>query len=220
MSILTQKLCKSFGKPPNPVLKDINLEIKEGEFAAIVGRSGSGKSTLLYVLSTLDTLTSGSLKIDGQNVEEMSLEEVHRFRNVKLGFVFQFHYLLPECSALENILMPAMKAGTEVKLKKHALNLLEEFGMSAKADRLPGQLSGGEQQRVAIARALVMSPKYIFADEPTGNLDSINGTAVIKLFEKINKELGTTIVFVTHDLEFASMAKRTIRLVDGQIVSQ
>ncbi len=219
MTIAMLDLKKSFGEPPTEILKGINAEIRTGEMVSIVGRSGSGKSTLLYLISSLDTPTSGQVVIDGEDLGAMSSEQLHRFRNQKMGFVFQFHHLLPELTALENVLMPALKTGTQEQRKAFATELLKEFGISNKADSFPGQLSGGEQQRVAIARALVMEPTYLFADEPTGNLDSLNGQLVMNLFSKINRERGTTIIYVTHDLEFSRIAKRQIQMADGQILS-
>lgn len=219
MSIELKTVTKQFGEPATVVLKQISLEVKEGEFVALVGKSGSGKSTLLYVASTLDTASAGDVIIDGKHVLQMTSHELHQFRNEKLGFVFQFHYLLPELTALENVLMPAMKAGRHKERRDYALKLLSEFGIGDKADRFPGQLSGGEQQRVAIARAMVMEPKYIFADEPTGNLDSANGDIVMGLLEKMNREKGTTILIVTHDKDFAARARRQVMLVDGRIES-
>ena len=146
-------------------------------------------------------------------------QDLHRFRNLKMGFVFQFHHLLPELTAPENVLMPALKTKAGKARKTIALELLKEFGIGDKANMLPGQLSGGEQQRVAIARALVMEPSFLFADEPTGNLDSANGQLVMSLFKQINKDRGTTIIYVTHDQLFAQMATRQIHLVDGQVLS-
>ena len=217
MSIVMRNIKKSFGPLATPVLRGVNAEIKTGEFLSITGRSGSGKSTLLYIISTLDPPTSGEVEIDGRKISDMSSREVHGFRNARMGFVFQFHHLLPELTALENVLMPAIKTGSERSRSDFARKLLEEFGILDKADSLPSQLSGGEQQRVAIARALVMEPAYLFADEPTGNLDTVNGRAVMNLFARINRERGTTIIYVTHDKEFADMASRRIHLVDGQV---
>jgi ABC-type lipoprotein export system ATPase subunit len=208
---------KSFGDPPTNVLKGITAEIKGGEMVSIVGRSGSGKSTLLYIVSTLDKPTEGEVVIDGVPVRSLSVKELHQFRNEKMGFVFQFHHLLPELSALENVLMPTLKAKTKKDFHPLALELLAEFGLATKRDRLPGQLSGGEQQRVAIARALIMEPRYLFADEPTGNLDSANGEAVLHFFQNIHKERGTTVIYVTHDPLFAELADRELVLVDGMI---
>lgn len=217
MSIKMDTITKSFGKPATVVLKGISGDIADGEMVSITGRSGSGKSTLLYIISSLDKPTSGNVLIDQISFSKISKKELHRFRNLSMGFVFQFHHLLPELTAIENILMPAVKTGAEKTRKAFAIELMNEFGIADKADQLPSQLSGGEQQRVAIARALVMQPKILFADEPTGNLDSVNGLLVMNLFKKINKELGTTIVYVTHDQIFAKMSSRQINLIDGMI---
>jgi ABC-type lipoprotein export system ATPase subunit len=217
MSIIMKQIVKSFGLPPTEILKGISGEIKNGEMLSITGRSGSGKSTLLYIISSLDRPTSGQVEIDGESLLEMDVVRLHQFRNQKMGFVFQFHHLLPELTALENVMMPTLKAPFDGERKKFALELLEEFGISDKAKSQPSQLSGGEQQRVAIARALVMKPSFLFADEPTGNLDSTNGHLVMNLFQRINREMGTTIIYVTHDPLFAQMAKRQIHLVDGRI---
>lgn len=218
MSIVMRKIVKSFGQPPTVILKGVSGEIKDGEIVAITGRSGSGKSTLLYIISSLDRPTSGEVIVDNESLTQMAPAEIHKFRNLKMGFVFQFHHLLPELSALENVLMPTLKSSQAVSNKDFALELLSEFGIRDKANSLPSQLSGGEQQRVAIARALIMKPKILFADEPTGNLDSINGQLVMNLFKRINKERGTTIVYVTHDQQFAQMASRQISMVDGMMV--
>lgn len=219
MGIQVIDIYKSFGEPATKVLKGISLEIKQGEFVSIVGKSGSGKSTLLYIMSTLDNPTSGQVKIDGMDVQHTSSRELHRFRNLNMGFVFQFHHLMPELNTLENVLMPALKAGRSDERKTFALQLLSEFGLQDKLDRFPGQLSGGEQQRVAIARALVMEPKYLFADEPTGNLDSINGMAVMNLLKKTSQQRNMSVIFVTHDSDFAAMASRQIQMVDGNLSS-
>jgi ABC-type lipoprotein export system ATPase subunit len=213
--IEVKNLSKTFPNSKNPVLKDINLSIENGDFVSLVGRSGSGKSTLLYIISTLDKGTTGEVFYDNRKVSHISKEEIYVLRNKQIGFVFQFHYLLQELSALENILLPARKAGEYEKRKPLALKLLKEVGLEGMENRFPSELSGGEQQRVAIARALIMEPTYIFADEPTGNLDSINGLMIIELFEKINREKGTTIIYVTHDKEFAAKARRQISLTDG-----
>ncbi len=215
MSIILKSVSKSF--QTQPVIKDISLTIDPGEFVALTGKSGSGKSTLLYILSSLDTPTSGQILFNGKDLKSFTSKELHRFRNQHMGFVFQFHHLLPELTALENVLMPTLKQGLKEKKREYAIELLAEFGLSEKTNRLPRQLSGGEQQRVAIARALIMNPDYLFADEPTGNLDSINGDAVLKTFKKINETQGTTIIMVTHDPDFADLAKRQIYLVDGAL---
>jgi putative ABC transport system ATP-binding protein/lipoprotein-releasing system ATP-binding protein len=196
----------------------VSARIEDGEMVSIVGRSGSGKSSLLYLISTLDRPTSGEVIIDGVPVRSLSSSELHRFRNEKMGYVFQFHHLLPELTCLENVLMPARKTGQEKALRARALDLLGEFGLRQKADRRANRISGGEQQRVAIARALIMEPRYLFADEPTGNLDSRNGEAVLRLFQNIHQNRGTTIVYVTHDPQFAGLADREIVIADGQVV--
>ena len=218
MAIVMNNIIKSFGTPPIDVLKNITGEIKTSERLAITGRSGSGKSTLLYIISSLDKPSSGDVVVDGISLSSMNKKELHQFRNQKMGFIFQFHHLLAELTALENILMPAYKTKEVNSKKKFALELLNEFGIVNKSGSLPSQLSGGEQQRVAIARALVMQPTYLFADEPTGNLDSANGLLVMNLLKKINNERGTTIIYVTHDQEFARMATRQINLSDGRII--
>jgi putative ABC transport system ATP-binding protein/lipoprotein-releasing system ATP-binding protein len=217
MKVEGSGLVKSFGEPPQEVLHGIDLVIERGEFVALTGKSGSGKSTLLYLLSTLDSPTRGKVILDGVDASTLSAHAVHSLRNQKMGFVFQFHYLLPDLTALENILLPAMKTSEETTRRPRALEFLKEFGLSDKAHRLPGQLSGGEQQRVAIARALIMNPSLIFADEPTGNLDSQNGEIVMNLLKKINREEGATMVLITHDDDFAREAGRKIQLVDGRV---
>lgn len=219
MKLSVRNLGKSFGVPPTVVLHDVSFEIPSGSFVTLTGRSGSGKSTLLYIISTLDKPSTGSVSIDDQLVSDMSQKETHRFRNLHMGFVFQFHHLLPELSALENVLMPAVKTRQQKLLQARAEHLLENFGLKEKTKRFPRQLSGGEQQRVAIARALIMSPKFLFADEPTGNLDSANGNIVMGLLKRINQEEGTTVIYVTHDTDYAEMASRKIHLVDGKVSS-
>lgn len=221
MGLEAIQVSKSFGEPPNKVLHELNFKIEEGEFVALTGRSGSGKSTLLYLLGALDFPTAGQVLIDNQDLSQISSEALHQLRNRSIGFVFQFHYLLPELTALENILMPARKAASKgVAIKPfvdHAHALMADFGISDKKDRLPRHLSGGEQQRVAIARALAMRPRYLFADEPTGSLDTVNGEIVMSFFEKTNREDKTTVILVTHDPGFAARATRQIKLVDGRI---
>ncbi len=217
MSIEVSGLKKSFGTPPQEVLKGIDFKIPDGEFVSITGRSGCGKSTLLYILSSLDFQTSGSVIIDGTELSKLSDPDLHHFRNEKMGFVFQFHYLLPELTALENVLMPARRTQAHIKRTTRAKEILKQFGLENKFDALPATLSGGERQRVAIARALIMDPKYIFADEPTGNLDSANGDIVLKLLEDISKSTGATVLFVTHDPDYAARADRQIRMIDGRL---
>jgi ABC-type lipoprotein export system ATPase subunit len=218
MGIEVRNLQKSFGPLPQVVLRGLCFSIKDGEFVSIMGKSGCGKSTLLYQLSTLDSPTSGEVLIDGKNIERLSEEELHRFRNESMGFVFQFHYLLPELNALENVLMPARRTKTHIQRSARAKSLLEEFGLGKKFESFPSELSGGERQRIAIARALIMEPRYIFADEPTGNLDSVNGEIILNIFEKTSKETGATVIYVTHDPDFAARATRQIQMHDGKIV--
>lgn len=220
MSIVGKNIIKEFGEPPTRILHGLDFHIKDGEFVSISGRSGSGKSTLLYIISTLDDPSFGNLLIDDSDVKTWSEQKVHQFRNEHVGFIFQFHYLLEELSALENILLPARNLGREVELKARALELLEHFGIANKAESLPKSMSGGEQQRVAICRALLMNPKYIFADEPTGNLDTHNAMVVMDALKEINKQQKTTICLVTHDPDFSKMADREILLEDGKVVSE
>ncbi|MCL2155780.1 MAG: ABC transporter ATP-binding protein [Leptospirales bacterium] len=212
-------IVKSFGDPPITILKTINLTIDNGEFVGVTGRSGSGKSTLLYVISGLDELSSGEVRILGHRMHELDSKTFHIFRNRKIGFVFQFHYLLPELTALENILMPARKFEEERERNSYAIELMKEFNVFHCKDKVPAKMSGGEMQRTAIARALIMNPEIVFADEPTGNLDSENGEKVMDIFKGVNKNLGTTIVMVTHEPDFALMAKRQIHLTDGVITN-
>ena len=217
MTIETHNLIKAFGTPPTRVIQGISLKIDDGEFISISGRSGSGKSTLLYLLSTLDQPSSGTLLIDGKDPHSLSIEALHTFRNQEVGFVFQFHYLLPELTAMENVLVPARKIHQHEQKREFAERLFSSFDITNKVDKLPSQLSGGEQQRVAIARALIMQPRYLFADEPTGNLDSRNGEIVMDILKAVNQDEGTTLVLVTHEEEYARMARREVFLVDGQV---
>jgi lipoprotein-releasing system ATP-binding protein len=213
------RLTKSFGQPATRILHGIDLAIGDGEFVSITGRSGSGKSTLLYLLSSLDLPTSGNIKINGHDTAAMGVEEIHDLRNSSIGFVFQFHHLLPELTSLENVLLPARRHAKHAEKEPYALELLERFGLKGQERKRPSQLSGGEQQRVAIARALVMDPKYIFADEPTGNLDSQNGSIVMEILKQANRERGATVVLVTHEPDFAAMAAREVFLIDGRVSS-
>lgn len=218
MGIKAQGVSKTFGEPPTLALKDISLKIEDGEFISLTGRSGSGKSTLLYLLSSLDNPTEGSVELSGRNILDMPSEELYEFRNQQMGFVFQFHYLIPELTSLENVLMPTRKFQQQEEKHKEAIELLEKFDLQDKASRFPRQLSGGEQQRLAIARALIMRPQYLFADEPTGSLDSTNADKVMSIIDEVNRSYKTTVVLVTHDPDFAKMARREIRLADGRIV--
>lgn len=201
------------------VLKNINVEIYEGEVATIVGPSGAGKSTLLHIIGTLDKPTSGEVTFDGESVFSLGSNELARFRNTRLGFVFQFHHLLPEFSALENVCIAAMISGQSMKsVEPKAKELLTEVGLGSRLDHKPSELSGGEAQRVAIARALINSPKVILADEPTGNLDTKNSDEVLNLIFDLRKKYNRTFIIVTHNEKFAEMTDRTIKMTDGMIV--
>lgn len=217
MAIRCTNLSKSFGDPPLSILKDINITIQQGEFVALTGRSGSGKSTLLYILSGLDEPSAGQVYLHSKPVYNLSSKEQHKFRNEHIGFVFQFHYLLPELTAIENILMPARKRNLHIEKRPFAKQILAEFGLDHCKNKLPSQMSGGEGQRLAIARSLIMQPSILFTDEPTGNLDTANGDLVIDMFRRINKEQGTTILMVTHDVDYAQSTGRQIHLVDGEV---
>jgi len=199
------------------ILKGINLSIYKGEFVAIVGPSGSGKSTLMHIMGILDQQTSGTVTLAGRSVVDISEAEAALLRNQYIGFIFQQFNLLSRTTALENVLLPTVYSGnTESKTAK-AIAILRNLGLGERLKNYPNQLSGGQQQRVAIARALINDPAVIFADEPTGNLDSKSGHEVIEILKKLNAE-GRTIVIVTHDVELAKVAKRTIKIFDGQIV--
>lgn len=219
-----QKLVKQYNeqgdtKLATQVLKGINLTIKAGEQVAILGQSGSGKSTLLHLLGMLDDPSEGKLFIDGVDVTELDETQRADFRNQHMGFIYQFHHLLMEFSAVENVAMPLLIAGVKPKeANKKAKELLQQVGLSHRLNHRPAQLSGGERQRVAIARALVNSPKLVMADEPTGNLDKQNAQAVFDLFRTLNQQHGTSLIVVTHDVELANQFQRVIRLDDGIVV--
>ena len=201
------------------VLKGIDFSCAKGEIVAIMGASGAGKSTLLQILGTLSTPDSGSLSIDGTDVLSLRGGELSAFRGRKIGFVFQFHHLLPEFTALENVMMPALIAGqAEKTARKRAGEILDELGLAERAEHKPSQLSGGEQQRVAIARALINDPAVIFADEPTGNLDSVTKKEIQQLFLDLRASHGQSIVIVTHDPELASACDRCLNMKDGLFV--
>ncbi len=201
------------------VLDDINVEINEGEVVSIVGPSGAGKSTLLHLMGTLDKPTSGEVLIDGQNVFNLSSNELAHFRNTQIGFIFQFHHLLPEFTSLENVCLAAMISGKSYKeVENKAKELMAEVGLGERMNHKPSEISGGEAQRVAIARALINSPKVILADEPTGNLDSHNSDEVMKIMFELRKKYQQTFVIVTHNEAFAAMADRTLKMTDGKIV--
>ncbi len=203
------------------IIPNLSLEIKAGEFVTITGPSGSGKSTLLYLMGGLDKPTAGKVWLDGDDLTEKNETEMNRIRNEKIGFIYQFHFLLPEFSAVENVSMPMMINGrrTRKEIKERAVKLLDMVDMQNKYDNKPSQLSGGQQQRVAIARAIANEPKILLGDEPTGNLDSRSGNIVYQLFDRFNREMNQTIIVVTHDEVFANRAGRRIHIVDGQVES-
>ncbi len=206
---------KSFGSLC--VLKGVNFSADKAEVVSIMGASGAGKSTLLQILGTLSTPDSGKLEIDGIDVTSMSQNELADFRNAKIGFVFQFHHLLPEFTALENVMIPALIGKkSEKQIKSRALELLTELGLKDRVSHKPSELSGGEQQRVAIARALINDPKIIFADEPSGNLDSVTKEEIHKLFFTLRDKFGQTVIIVTHDPDLAKMCDRSLFMRDGQ----
>ena len=221
--IQTKDLDKFFYDPVEfQALKNINININKGEFAAIVGSSGSGKSTLLYVLSTLDTGYKGHIFFDGEDLSKKNKNELAEIRNEKMGFVFQFHYLLPEFTVLENVSLPAMKLArfSEEEIKEQAMQKLDLLGLKDQALKKANKLSGGQQQRVAIARALINKPKIIFGDEPTGNLDSKNSQNVFEIFKELKEQFNQSIVVVTHDMNFAQKTDRIITLSDGEVVQK
>lgn len=212
---------KSFkkGKLVIPVLRGVDLSVARGETVAIVGASGAGKSTLLHILGTLEEPTAGNVLFEGQDVFRGTEDDRSRFRNRHLGFVFQFHYLLPEFTALENVMMPGLIAGrTEGHLKETAKALLSEVGLSHRLTHKPGELSGGESQRVAVARALLMKPEILLGDELTGNLDSENSTNLLSLLLDLNRRHGVSLIVVTHDLGLAKKMSRVVEIRDGRIV--
>lgn len=219
--IQTRNLNKFYrGAEQFHALKDVAIDIAKGEFVAITGQSGSGKSTLLYVLSTLDTDYDGKISINGHLLKDMNSNELSELRNHDIGFVFQFHYLLPEFSVLENVCLPAMKLKkyTPAQIRERAAEKLSLLGLKDQILKKASQLSGGQQQRVAIARALINDPVIIFGDEPTGNLDSTNAKMVFDIFKELSLQHSQTIVIVTHDPEIAAKADRIIALRDGIVV--
>lgn len=210
-------ITKSFGSLQ--VLKGIDLEITQGEVVSIVGPSGAGKTTLLQIMGTLDSPDAGMINIDGTNVSRMKEKELSAFRNKHIGFVFQFHQLLPEFTALENVMIPAFIAGVPIKeASMRAMEILDFMGLKERASHKPNELSGGEKQRVAVARALINQPAVILADEPSGSLDSHNKEELHQLFFDLRNRFGQTFVIVTHDEALAKITDRTIHMVDGNII--
>lgn len=223
MSILlsARNINKYFYEPaPFQVLKDINFDIEQGKFVSIIGKSGSGKSTLMYLLSTMDTDYEGQILVNGDQLTHKKPEELARFRNEHIGFVFQFHYLLPEFTVLQNVMLPAQKLGrySENQVKERALQKLALLDIEEQANKKASKLSGGQQQRVAIARALINDPLIIMGDEPTGNLDSHNSEVVFDIFQELKEKQHQTIIVVTHDEDFAKRTDQVIEMVDGEIV--
>lgn len=201
------------------VLKGVNTEVQKGEVVSIVGSSGAGKSTLLHILGTLDKADQGTLEIEGINISNLKQKQLAKFRNEKIGFVFQFHNLLPEFTALENVSIPGLLGGkSESTVRKKAEELLELLNLTHRIDHKPTEMSGGEQQRAAVARALINSPSIVFADEPSGNLDSKNADDLHNLFFQLQRDLGQTFIIVTHNNSFADMADRKLVMKDGLIV--
>ena len=200
------------------ILKGVSLEVRRGEFLSIVGASGSGKSSLLYILGLLDKPTEGKVFLEGEEIDFNNEKRLSFLRNNKLGFIFQFHYLIPELSALENVMTPMLKRGVNFEeARERAFSVLKRLGLGGKESRKPYQLSGGEQQRVAIARAIANEPAIILADEPTGNLDSLNTRRVMEIFKELNQE-GITILMVTHERELAEETDRIVEMKDGRII--
>jgi lipoprotein-releasing system ATP-binding protein len=209
----------SMGSYELPVLKGINLEIQRGELIAIVGASGAGKSTLLHIIGTLDRPTSGTVTFDGQDLFQLSETQQAEFRNRRIGFVFQFHHLLPEFTALENACMPALvQRRDQQTVALEATALLTEVGLAQRLHHKPGELSGGEQQRVAMARALMQKPDVVLADEPTGNLDTHTGDGLFSLMRDLNKTRGTTFIIVTHNDKLSAQSDRIVHMQDGLII--
>ncbi len=219
----TNSINKHFHKPDIVhVLKNINMSINKGEFVSVIGKSGCGKSTLLYILSTMDTDYEGDLIIDGQSMKNKSESQLAVVRNEKIGFVFQFHYLLNEFTVLKNVMLPGLKLGkySEKEIEHRAMEKLKMFGMESHANKNANQISGGEKQRVAIARALINDPLIIMGDEPSGNLDKLNSQIVFESFQQLAHEFKQTLLIVTHDTEFANGTDRILEMEDGRIIKQ
>jgi len=221
--IATRNLSRTYtmGTMQVQALKSVTLDIGRGEFAAIMGKSGSGKSTLLHQLGLLDTPTEGEIVIDEVEISGLSESEKTMFRLEKFGYVFQEYAILPEMTALENVYLPAMALGlSREEYVTKGMDALEKVGLAERADHRPREMSGGEQQRVAIARALINNPKILFADEPTANLDSVSSRQILELFRALNRDMGQTILMVTHELEDADIVDRVIWLADGEVVDR
>ncbi len=217
--IQVEGLSKSFGSLN--VLKNVSLTVSRGEFVSIVGQSGAGKTTLLQIIGTLDKPDVGKVYLHGSSVFDMKEVEVSAFRNRHIGFVFQFHQLLPEFTALENVMMPALIAKkTKVEAERSAQELIDFLGLSDRMEHKPSELSGGERQRIAVARALVNKPDVLLADEPSGSLDTKNKAELHRLFLKLRDELNQTLVVVTHDMDMANVSDRVLKMADGQIVEE
>lgn len=220
--ISTQQLAKSFsdGDLQTHVLEDISLDVHKGDRLAIVGSSGSGKSTLLHIMGGLDSPTSGQVLINGENIHAMRSKAASRLRNQQLGFVYQFHHLLPEFTAVENVAMPLVIGGqTPQSAQKKSRELLEKVGLGHRLQHKPSELSGGERQRAALARALITEPACLLADEPTGNLDHRTAQSIFELILQLNQDLGTALVIVTHDIELAGKMDKVMTLMDGRLQS-
>lgn len=221
IALSAKSINKYFHEPQTfQVLKEISFEVKKGEFLSMIGKSGSGKSTLLYLLSTMDTDYTGEIRINGELLTGRSQNQLAAFRNANIGFVFQFHYLLPEFTALDNVMLPALKLKKKSveEIKEDAYSNLKMLGLADQAMKQSNKLSGGQQQRVAIARALINQPAIIMGDEPTGNLDSNNTDIVFDIFRQLAMERGQTIIAVTHDDEFAQKSDRVLEMNDGRLI--
>jgi len=217
--LVLQDVTKSYDTPdgPNTVLDGVSLEVPDAETLAVVGPSGSGKSTLLNIIGSLDAPTSGSVRLDDTEVTGLSGRELARFRARRVGFVFQDHHLLPQLTALENVVLPSLAAGRRQEASTEALALLERVGVAHRADAFPAKMSGGERQRVAVARAMINSPQLLLCDEPTGNLDRENATSVVELFLELAAEKNVTVIMATHNLQLARRFDRCLELVDGAL---
>lgn len=222
LALDAKSICKQYPTRSAPVivLRDVSLSLTEGEAVAIVGPSGCGKSTLLNILGTLETPTSGEVQLDGRNPFSLDEPALAAFRNTHVGFVFQDHHLLPQCSVIENVLIPTLPNDGAARLTTRAVRLFDRVGLSARLDHLPSELSGGERQRVAIARALINSPRLLLADEPTGNLDRSSAETVASLLLELQKEEGTTLIVVTHSTSLADRMQRCFEFSDGRLESR